>query len=138
MDKIEEYRANEEALNMAILSAQKLAVQIESEARQRAAAMIEDAERQVKAKVGSIQEQTAAEERRLADAQTAAKIFLDKAKEDKVEYNEEQYQHCLPIFKTQLKATIARLLWGMNAYYQVIQELDESVQRAVVYMETGQ
>ena len=81
VDKIEEYRANEEALNMAILSAQKLAVQIESEARQRAAAMIEDAERQVKAKVGSIQEQTAAEERRLADAQTAAKIFLDKAKE---------------------------------------------------------
>ena len=72
VDKIEEYRANEEALNMAILSAQKLAVQIESEARQRAAAMIE---------VGSIQEQTAAEERRLADAQTAAKIFLDKAKE---------------------------------------------------------
>ena len=81
VDKIEEYRANEEALNMAILSAQKLAVQIESEARQRAAAMIEDAERQVKAKVGSIQEQTAAEERRLADAQTAAKIFLDKATE---------------------------------------------------------
>ena len=80
VDKIEEYRANEEALNMAILSAQKLAVQIESEARQRAAAMIEDAERQVKAKVGSIQEQTAAEERRLNDAQTATKIFLDKAK----------------------------------------------------------
>ena len=80
VDKIEEYRANEEALNMAILSAHKLAVQIESEARQRAAAMIEDAERQVKAKVGSIQEQTAAEERRLNDAQTATKIFLDKAK----------------------------------------------------------
>ena len=80
VDKIEEYRANEEALNMAILSAQKLAVQIESEARQRAAAMIEDAERQVKAKVGSIQDQTAAEEQRLADAQTATKVFLDKAK----------------------------------------------------------
>ena len=29
VDKIEEYRSNEEALNMAILSAQKLAVQIE-------------------------------------------------------------------------------------------------------------
>ncbi len=80
VDKIEEYRANEEALNMAILSAQKLAVQIESEARQRAASMIEDAERQVKMKVGSIQEQTAAEERRLAEAQTATRAFLDKAK----------------------------------------------------------
>ena len=80
VDKIEEYRANEEALNMAILSAQKLAVQIESEARQRSAAMIEDAERQVKAKLGSIQEQTAIEERKLADAQTATRVFLDKAK----------------------------------------------------------
>ena len=81
VDKIEEYRANEEALTMAILSAQKLAVQIESEARQRAAAMIEDAERQVKAKVGSIQDQTAAEEKRLSSAQAATKVFLDKAKQ---------------------------------------------------------
>ena len=66
------------------------------------------------------------------------KIFLDKANDAKVEYNEEQYQHCLPIFKTQLKASIARLIWGMNTYYQVIQELDETIVRAVQYMETGQ
>ena len=79
VDKIEEYRANEEALNLAILSAQKLAVQIESEARQRAAAMIEDAERQVKERVGSIEELTATEERRLADAQSATKAFFEKA-----------------------------------------------------------
>jgi cell division initiation protein len=81
VDKIEEYHANEEALNMAILSAQKLAVQIESEARQRAAAMIEDAERQVKAKVGSIEELTAAEERKLTLAQNATKSFLAKTRE---------------------------------------------------------
>ena len=80
VDKIEEYRANEEALNLAILSAQKLAVQIESEARQRSAAMIEDAERQVRARLGSIEEQTAAEERKLADAQSATRKFFDKAK----------------------------------------------------------
>ena len=34
VDKIEEYRANEEALNMAVLSAQKLAVQSEGSHRQ--------------------------------------------------------------------------------------------------------
>ena len=44
VDKIEEYRSGEETLSSAILSAQKLAVQIENEARQRAAAMIEEAE----------------------------------------------------------------------------------------------
>ena len=66
------------------------------------------------------------------------KLFLDKAGAAKVEYDEAQYEECLPIFKTQLKATIARMIWGMNAYYQVIQELDETIQRAVKLMETGE
>jgi len=66
------------------------------------------------------------------------KMFLDKAKDAKVEYDETQYEECLGIFKTQLKASIARMIWGMNAYYQVIQELDETIQRAVKLMETGQ
>ncbi|MBR1456393.1 MAG: DivIVA domain-containing protein [Oscillospiraceae bacterium] len=78
VDKIEEYRANEEALNMAILSAQKLAVQIENDARQRASAMLAEADEQVKARVGSIQEQTAAEERRLADAKAATASYFDR------------------------------------------------------------
>lgn len=77
VDKIEESRANEEALNMAIISAQKLAVQIETEARQRAAAMLADAERQVRARVGSIEEETAKQERRLADAKAAANEFFN-------------------------------------------------------------
>lgn len=77
VDKIEEYRANEEALNMAILSAQKLAVQIETDARQRASAMLAEADRQVKARVGSIEEETANQERRLADAKAATTKFID-------------------------------------------------------------
>ena len=71
VDKIEEYRANEEALNMAVLSAQKLAVQIENEARTRAANMLADAEKQVKATVGSIEERAQAEEKRLEEAKAA-------------------------------------------------------------------
>ena len=77
VDKIEEYRANEEALNMAILSAQKLAVQIEKDARERAAAMIEDAEAQVKAKLGSIEEETVSYERRLAEAKASTARFIE-------------------------------------------------------------
>ena len=80
VDKIEEYRSNEEALNLAVLSAQKLAVQIESDARTRAAGMIADAERQVKAQIGSIAEQTAAEERRLSAAKDATAKFFDQAR----------------------------------------------------------
>lgn len=77
VDKIEEYRANEEALNMAVLSAQKLAVQIENEARTRAANMLADAEKQVKATVGSIEERAQAEEKRLEEAKAATAKFLE-------------------------------------------------------------
>ena len=76
VDKIEEYRGNEEALNRAVLSAQKLAVQIEKEAKDRAAAMLADAERQVKERLGSIEEEEEREKRNLEEAKAAtAKYF---------------------------------------------------------------
>ena len=80
VDKIEEYRANEEALNNAILSAQKLAVQIESEARQRAAATMADAEKKAQETIGSISDRADAEEKRLADAKAATAKFFEAAK----------------------------------------------------------
>ena len=80
VDKIEEYRANEEALNAAILSAQKLAVQIESEARQRAAAMIAEAEEKSRETIGSISDRADAEEKRLADAKAATAKYFETAK----------------------------------------------------------
>ena len=80
VDKIEEYRANEEALNMAVLSAQKLAVQIENDARTRSAAMIEEAEQQVKARVGGIEAETERQEKRLADAKAATEKFFEAAR----------------------------------------------------------
>ena len=80
VDKIEEYRANEEALNNAIHSAQKLAVQIESEARQRAAATVADAEKKAQETIGSITDRADAEEKRLADAKAATAKFFEAAK----------------------------------------------------------
>ena len=81
VDKIEEYRANEEAAQRALLSAQKLAIQIESDARARAAAMIADAERQVQAKIGSISQATREEESRLAAAKAATARYVESAKD---------------------------------------------------------
>lgn len=80
VDKIEEYRSNEEALNAAILSAQKLAVQIESDARQRAAATIAEAEEKARETIGSISDRADAEEKRLADAKAAAAKYIEAAK----------------------------------------------------------
>ena len=79
VDKIEEYRANEEALNAAILSAQKLAVQIESDARQRAADMIAEAEAKARETIGSISDRADSEEKRLADAKAAVAKYIDAA-----------------------------------------------------------
>ena len=80
VDKIEEYRGNEEALNLALLSAQKLAVQIEKEAKDRAAAMIADAERQVKARVGAIEEEVEIQNRRLEEAKAATAKYFDQVR----------------------------------------------------------
>lgn len=77
VEKIEDYRANETALNNAVLSAQKLAVQIESEARARADAMVADADKQAKARIGSIEDDVAFAEKRLADAKAASRKFFD-------------------------------------------------------------
>ena len=80
VDKIEEYRSNEEALNAAILSAQKLAVQIESEARQRAAATVAEAEKKAQETIGSITDRANFEEKRLADAKAAAAKYIAAAR----------------------------------------------------------
>ncbi len=77
VDKIEEYRANEETLNLAILSAQKLAVQIENDARARADAMIAEAEAQVRERVGSIEDETKAYERRMDEAKRATGKYFE-------------------------------------------------------------
>lgn len=77
VDKIEEYRSNEEALNQAVISAQKLAVQIEADARTRSAAMLAEAEQKVKEQVGGIADMSAEQEKRLADAKAATRKFCD-------------------------------------------------------------
>ena len=77
VDKIEEYRAVEETLSSAILQAQKLAAQIENDARKRAAGMLAEAEEKVKARVGSIEDETRMYERRLEEAKAATAKYFD-------------------------------------------------------------
>ena len=53
------------------------------------------------------------------------------ADKEKIEFNEEQYNKSLPLIKTQLKALIARDLWDMNEYFQVMNATNESVKQAL-------
>ena len=77
VDKIEEYRNNESALNKSILSAQKLAQEIETEAREKASRVIADAERKADETVGSITARAEFEEKRLAAAEAATAKFFE-------------------------------------------------------------
>lgn len=48
-----------------------------------------------------------------------------------VPYKEEQYRISLPLIKVQIKALIARDLWDMNEYFQVVNALNGSFVKAV-------
>ena len=50
-------------------------------------------------------------------------------------YDEEEYQTALPLIKAQMKALIARDLWEMNEYFQVINTLSDSMQKALELLE---
>ena len=81
VEKIEEYRANEDALNRSILSAQKLSVQIESDARARAQAIISEAETKAASVLGGIDDKILLEESRLQAAKISSAKFLESVRE---------------------------------------------------------
>ncbi|MGL5272306.1 MAG: S41 family peptidase [Phocaeicola sp.] len=58
------------------------------------------------------------------------KQTVDMATSMGVEYHEEEYQTSLPLLKLQLKGLIARDLWDMNEYYQVMNSINQSVLKA--------
>lgn len=65
-------------------------------------------------------------------------MLLARCKAEGIEYDEEQYEKTLPIIRLQLKAMVARNLWSMNEYYRIMLDLDNTVKRAVQYIETGE
>ncbi len=59
------------------------------------------------------------------------------ADKEKVEFHEAQYARSLPLIKTQLKALIARDLWDMSEYFQVMNATDHTVQQALKVLRGG-
>ena len=51
--------------------------------------------------------------------------------QEKVTFNQAEYDRSLPLIQTQLKALVARDLWDMNEYFQVMNATNESVQQAL-------
>ena len=76
VEKIEEYRANEEAMKMALLSAQKMAREIESDSQSKADEVIAAAQAQADAITGDIKAKADAEELRYQKAKATATEYL--------------------------------------------------------------
>lgn len=90
-DKIREYQGSEEAMNMALVSAQKLAKNIEEDARAKAEALVASAQKEAdeivaaaKAEsdrtIGAIEANRKAEELRYQKAQAAAAEYIQKVR----------------------------------------------------------
>lgn len=61
--------------------------------------------------------------------------LVETGKNTDAKYDEAQYLTALPLIKTQLKALIARDLWDMSEYFQVINELSDSMKKAIELLE---
>lgn len=62
---------------------------------------------------------------------TILSVLLAEAEKAGVKYDEELYQASLPLIRTQLKSLIARDLWGMSEFYEVYNQTDEMVIKAL-------
>ncbi len=58
-------------------------------------------------------------------------------KEAGVEFHGEQFQKSLPLLRLQIKALVARDLFGMGEYFHVINEANESVTKALELLESN-
>ena len=59
------------------------------------------------------------------------KLLDDAAKKDVKPRDDEELQHTLPQLRLQLKALIGRDLWGMSEYFQIINQNNHIVNRAL-------
>ena len=80
VEKIEEYRGNEDAMRMTLLSAQKLSTQIEADARARAEKTISDADATAARALESLKAEVLSEQTKLSEAKNACVRFFAEAR----------------------------------------------------------
>ena len=52
-------------------------------------------------------------------------MLIAKAKEEKIEYTDSAFQATLPLLRVQMKALVARDLWDMSEYFEIINPTTE-------------
>ena len=62
--------------------------------------------------------------------------LIKEAEKEKIKVDSAQYALSKPLIKLQLKALVARDLWEMNEYYQIMDADNESLQKAIEILQT--
>jgi len=62
--------------------------------------------------------------------------LLATAEKEKLKIDSAQFKISAPLIKLQLKALVARDLWEMNEYYQIMDADNESLQKAIEILQT--
>ena len=81
VDKVEEYRATEDSMRAALLTAQRMANTMVEEAEEKKKAVLAGAEDEARAKIGALQGEIELEQRKLNAAKAATADFLQKTRE---------------------------------------------------------
>lgn len=81
VDKVEEYRATEDSMRAALLTAQRMASTMVEEAEEKKKSMLAGAEDEARAKIGALQGEIELEQRKLNAAKAATADFLQKTRE---------------------------------------------------------
>lgn len=59
------------------------------------------------------------------------KVFMKLAEDENVEFDAEGWEKSGPTIRSQVRALIARNIWDVNAYYYIIQEIDDELIQSI-------
>ncbi len=80
VDKVEEYRATEDAMRKALLTAQNMASTMVSEAEEKKETLLADAEMEARAKIGALHDEIVSEQKRLNAIKAQTQDFVNKTR----------------------------------------------------------
>ena len=123
VEKVEEYRATEDAMRKALMTAQRMADELVKEAEAKKAQILSDAEGEAKERVANIRKEAEAEQFRLAAAQkeTAGYVAKVKALHAQAQAYLDQLDQLAPAAPDQQEEKVE----------ETVSDIDDSVQRLV-------
>ena len=122
VDKVEEYRATEEAMRKALMTAQRMADELVREAEAKKANILAEAEAKAAARIAELDTQVKSEELRLANAKNNTAAFVEQMRG----LYAEQVQF---LAKLEELAPVTEVPDAPNPMVDTITEIDDNVQR---------